>query len=71
MKNRTGIWSIVRVGGGVGDKDQYDVVLVRSFGDIHWRTSKFCKIRHLVQKGIYSMHDEIYLPYEMEGKNNV
>lgn len=55
----------------IRDKDQYDIVLVRSFGDIHWRTSKFCKIRHLVQKGIYSMHDEIYLPYEMEGKNNV
>lgn len=55
----------------IRDKDQYDVVLVRSFGDIHWRTSKFCKIRHLVQKDIYSMHDEIYLPYEMEGKNNV
>lgn len=52
----------------IRDKDQCDIVLVRSFGDIHWRTSKFCKIRHLVQKGIYSMHDEIYLPYEMEGK---
>ena len=52
----------------IKDKGQYDIVLVRSFGDIHWRTSKFCKIRHLVQKGIYSMHDEIYLPYEMEGK---
>lgn len=52
----------------IRDKDQYDIVLVRSFGDIHWRTSKFTKIRHLVQKGIYSMHDEIYLPYEMEGK---
>ena len=52
----------------IRDKDQYDIVLVQSFGDIHWRTSRFCKIRHLVQKGIYSMHDEIYLPYEMEGK---
>ncbi len=52
----------------IRDKGQYDIVLVQSFGDVHWRTSKFCKIRHLLQKGIYSMHDEIYLPYEMEEK---
>lgn len=50
----------------IRDKDQYDMVLVQSFVDVHWRTSKFCKIRHLLQKGIYSMHDEIYLPYETE-----
>lgn len=52
----------------IGDKGQYDMVLVQSFGDIHWRTSKFCKIRHMLQKSIYSMHDEIYLPYETEEK---
>lgn len=52
----------------IRDKDQYDIILVQSFDDINGRTSKFCKIRHLLQKGIYSMHDEIYLPYEMEEK---
>lgn len=51
----------------IRNKDQYDMVLVRSFVDVHWRTSKFCKIRHMLQKSIYSMHDEIYLPYETEG----
>ena len=52
----------------IRNKNQYDMILVRSFVDVHWRTSKFCKIRHLLQKGIYSMHDEIYLPYEMGEK---
>lgn len=55
------LWNLIK------DRETYDVVLVRSFGDIHWRTSKFCKMRHLLKKGIYSMHDDIYLSYHMEG----
>ena len=49
---------------------RHDIVLVQSFGHIHWRTSRFCKIRHLLKKGIYSMHEEIFLPYEEGGKQD-
>lgn len=51
----------------IAERDRYDVVLVQSFGHIHWRTSAFCKIRHRLQKGIYSMYNESYLPYEKGG----
>lgn len=44
--------------------NKYDVILVRSFVDLHWRTAKFCKIRHMLKKSIYSMQEETYLPYE-------
>ena len=44
-------------------RDKYDIVLVQSFNDIHWRTAKFCKIRHQLQLDIYSMHENICLPY--------
>lgn len=46
----------------IQESNGYDIVLVQSFGHIHWRTSRFCKVRHLLKKGIYSMHEEIYLP---------
>lgn len=54
----------------IQESNGYDIVLVQSFGHIHWRTSKFCKVRHLLKKGIYSMHEEIYLPYEKEDKSD-
>lgn len=54
----------------IKDSSRYDIILVQSFGHIHWRTSKFCKMRHLLKKGIYSMHEEIYVPYEKEGKED-
>lgn len=47
----------------IKNKDNYDLIMVQSFGDIHWRTAKFCKIRHQLQKDIYSMHDNLYLKY--------
>jgi hypothetical protein len=48
------------------NKEKYDVLLVQSLGNIHWRTSKFSKIRHQIQRDIYSMHEDIYLGYEQE-----
>lgn len=48
------------------NRDKYDMVLVQSFNDIHWRTAKFCKVRHQLQKDIYSMHEDICLPYKQE-----
>lgn len=50
-------------------RDKYDIILVQSFNDIHWRTAKFCKVRHQIQRDIYSMHEEMYLRYEQEGKH--
>lgn len=48
----------------IKNRDAYDIILVQSFNDIHWRTAKFCKIRHQIQKDIYSMHEDMYLKYE-------
>lgn len=49
--------------------DKYDMVLVQSFNDIHWRTAKFCKVRHQLQKDIYSMHEDMYLKYGQGGSH--
>lgn len=48
----------------ISNRDKYDIILVQSFNDIHWRTAKFCKIRHQIQKHIYSMHEDMFLRYE-------
>ena len=48
------------------NQDNYDVILVQSFNDIHWRTAMFCKNRHKLKKDIYSMHEEVFLPYGKE-----
>ena len=53
----------------IQNRDKYDIVLVQSFNDIHWRTAKFCKVRHQIQRDIYSMHEEMYLEYEQGGKH--
>ena len=50
----------------IANRDKYDLIMVQSFNDIHWRTAKFCKIRHQLKKDIYSMHDDLYLKYESE-----
>ena len=47
----------------IKNHDKYDLILVQSFNDIHWRTAKFCKVRHHKQRDIYSMHEEMYLKY--------
>ena len=54
----------------IKNADKYDLIMVKSFGDIHWRTSKFCKMRHLLQKDIYSMQEDIFLPYRKEEIRN-
>lgn len=51
----------------IQNRDKYDIILVQSFNDIHWRTAKFCKIRHQIQLDIYSMHEDMYLKYEQGG----
>ncbi len=56
--------------GLIKNANKYDLVMVQSFGDIHWRTSKFCKMRHLLQKDIYSMREDIFLPYRKEEIRN-
>lgn len=61
--NQKEMWELVK------NRNKYDVVLVQSFNDIHWRTSKFCKIRHQIQKDIYSMHEDLYLKYELGGNH--
>lgn len=48
----------------ISHKSEYDIVLVQSFCDVHWRTAKFCKMRHLMQLDIFSMHEDMYLKYE-------
>ena len=46
-------------------KDEFDIVIVNNLNDIHWRTSKFCKIREALGKDIYSLQDG-YLKYRKE-----
>lgn len=49
----------------IADRETYDIVLVNALCDIHWRTSRFCKIRELIGKPIYSLQDG-YLAYKKE-----
>lgn len=53
----------------IQNRDKYDIVLVQSFNDIHWRTAKFCKVRHQIQRDIYSMHEDMYLRYGQGGNH--
>lgn len=48
----------------VQNSADFDILLIQSYMNLHWRTSKFCKIRNAIQKGIYSMYEDIYLPYK-------
>lgn len=53
----------------IKNHDKYNIILVQSFNDIHWRTAKFCKVRHQIQKDIYSMHEDMYLKYGQGGRH--
>lgn len=53
----------------IKNHDKYDIILVQAFNDIHWRTAKFCKVRHQIQKDIYSMHGDMYLKYGQGGRH--
>lgn len=46
-------------------KDEFDILIVNNLNDLHWRTSKFCKIREQLGKDIYSLQDG-YLKYRKE-----
>lgn len=49
----------------IEDKDRYDILLVNNLNDVHWRTSRFCKIREMIGKPIFSLQDG-YLMYKKE-----
>ena len=44
---------------------KYDLLLLKDFNSLHWRTAKFCRRRNESQLPIYSLK-EGYLPYEKE-----
>lgn len=39
------------------NRDQYDILLVHDLNSIHWRTSKFCKVRKALSLDILSLKD--------------
>lgn len=47
-------------------KNSFDILLVTNLCDMHWRTARFCKLRELLGKDIYSLQDGL-LEY---GRNN-
>ena len=47
----------------LNNKEKYDLLMVHSLNDIHWRTAKFCKIRNQLKLDIYSLQ-EGFLKYE-------
>lgn len=38
-------------------KDNYDLLMVHNLGDVHWRTTNFCKIRQQLHLDIYSLQE--------------
>lgn len=44
-------------------KNEFDILLVNNLGDVNWRTARFCKLRSLLGKDIYSLQDG-YLIYK-------
>jgi hypothetical protein len=46
----------------IRNRRQYDLLLVMSFGELHWRTANCLKIRKQLGLGIYSLQDG-YIPY--------
>ena len=44
---------------------KYDLLLIKDFNSLHWRTARFCHRRNELQLPIYSLK-EGYLPYEKE-----
>lgn len=49
----------------IEDKDQFDILLVNNLNDLHWETARFCKLRELIGKDIFSLQDG-YLMYKKE-----
>jgi len=50
----------------IKNKNKYDVLLVQSFNSVHWRTGRFCVIRNQLELDIYSMQEDVFLPYRKE-----
>jgi len=46
----------------IKNRNKYDLLLVDSINDVHWRTSNFCKLRNALGMDIYSLQDG-FLPY--------
>ena len=49
----------------IKNKEKYDLLLIKDFNSLHWRTAKFCHRRNELGLPIYSLK-EGYLPYEKE-----
>lgn len=47
----------------IKNKEKYDLLLLKDFNSLHWRTSKFCHRRNELQLPIYSLK-EGYLPFQ-------
>ena len=47
----------------IKDRNKYDLLLVDSINDVHWRTSNFCKLRNALGMDIYSLQDG-FLPFK-------
>ena len=50
---------------GKENKEKYDLLLIKDFNSLHWRTAKFCHRRNQLGLPIYSLK-EGYLPYKKE-----
>ena len=46
----------------IANRDKYDLILVHTLNEVHWRTAKFCKIREKLKLDIYTLQ-EGYLKY--------
>lgn len=66
IQNDEGQKNVLRL---IEEKDQFDILLVNNLNDIHWETARFCKIRKLIGKDIFSLQDG-YLKYEKDEKND-
>lgn len=49
----------------VSSRNDFDILIVSNLCDIHWRTARFCKIREMIGKPIFSLQDG-YLMYKKE-----
>lgn len=52
----------------IKEKGSYDLVFTRSFNDLNWLAAKFCKYRHDLGCDIYSLHEDVLLPYAKGGQ---
>lgn len=46
----------------IEDKASFDLLLVTNLNDINWKTSRFCKLREVLSKDIFSLQDD-FLEY--------